>query len=155
LAKKMIFTVLILCLGQAAVHDALSQERSSMELDAYRWKNRLLLVFSSSPDDPNYQSLIKEMQAQQNGIKDRNILVFEVLEKGESRLGGRGLKKEAIDFLRREFSAGKGSFLVVLIGKDGEEKMRRQKVSLTEIFATIDGMAMRQREMIEKAKNQQ
>ena len=63
MAKKMIFRVLILCLGQAAVHDALSQERSSMELDAYRWKNRLLLVFSSSPDDPNYQSLIKEMQA--------------------------------------------------------------------------------------------
>ena len=113
------------------------------------------MVFSSSQEDSNYQSLIKEIQDQRDGLRERDILVFEILEKGESRFGNTVLKKETIDFLRQKFSAGQGSFLVILLGKDGEEKMRRQKVSLTEIFATIDGMAMRQREMIEKAKNQQ
>ena len=56
--------------------------------------------------------------------------------------------------MRQKFSVRQGSFLVILIGKDGEEKMRRQKVNLTEIFAVIDGMPMRQREMKERGKNQ-
>jgi hypothetical protein len=157
LNKKTILTILLLFLGQAAVHDALSQGGNLMDLDVYRWKNRLLMVFSSSPDDSNYQSLIKEIQDQQNGLRDRQLLVFEIFEKGESRFGDTVLKKEAIDFLRRKFSVGQGSFLVILMGKDGEEKLRRQnqKVSLTEIFAVIDGMPMRQREMRERVKKQQ
>jgi len=65
------------------------------------------------------------------------------------------MPKDSVDFLRKKFSAGQGSFLAILIGKDGEEKIRRQKVSLTEIFAVIDGMPMRQREMKERVKNQQ
>ncbi|KPK88361.1 MAG: hypothetical protein AMJ94_15325 [Deltaproteobacteria bacterium SM23_61] len=148
--------MLLLFLGQAAVHDAFSQGRSPVDLNVYRWKNRLLMVFSPSQEDPNYQLLVKEMQDQRNGLIDRELLVFEIFEKGESRFGNTVLKKEAVDFLRRKFSAGQGSFLVILIGKDGEEKMRRQnqKVSLAEIFAVIDGMPMRQREMKERGKNQ-
>ena len=126
-----------------------------MDLNGYRWRNRLLMVFSSSQEDSNYQSLIKEIQDQRDGLRERDILVFEILEKGESRFGNTVLKKETIDFLRQKFSAGQGSFLVILLGKDGEEKMRRQKVSLTEIFGVIDGMPMRQREMKERVKNQQ
>ncbi len=44
---------------------------------------------------------------------------------------------------------------MILMGKDGEEKIRWQKVNLTEIFAVIDGMPMRQREMRERNKKQQ
>jgi len=156
LNKKTILAILLLFWGQAAVQDAFGQGGSPMDLNVYRWKNRLLMVFSSSPDDPNYQSLIGEIQEQRKGLRDRELLVFEILEKGESRFGDTVLKKEAIDFLRQKFSAGQGSFLVILIGKDGGEKMRRQnqKVSLTEIFAVIDGMPMRQREMKERGKNQ-
>jgi hypothetical protein len=113
------------------------------------------MVFSPSKEDSNYQSLEKEMKAQRNGLRDRERLVFEILEKGESRFGNTVLKKEAIDFLRQNFSAGQGSFLVILLGKDGKEKIRWLKVNLTEIFAVMDGMPMRQREMKERGKNQQ
>lgn len=126
-----------------------------MDLNGYRWRNRLLMVFSPSKEDSNYQSLEKEMKAQRNGLRDRERLVFEILEKGESRFGNTVLKKEAIDFLRQNFSAGQGSFLVILLGKDGKEKIRWLKVNLTEIFAVMDGMPMRQREMKERGKNQQ
>ena len=153
--KKMILTILLLFLGQATVHDAFSQGGSLMDLNVYRWKNRLLMVFSPSPDHSDYQSLLKEMQDRQNGLRDRDVLVFEIFEKGPSRLDNSPMPKDSVDFLRKKFSAGQGSFLVILIGKDGEEKMRRQKVSLTEIFAVIDGMPMRQREMKERVKNQQ
>jgi len=152
---KIFFSILLLFLGQATVHEAFGQGGGPMDLNGYRWRNRLLMVFSPSKEDSNYQSLKKEMKAQRNGLRDRELLVFEILEKGESRFGNTVLKKEAIDFLRQKFSAGQGSFLVILLGKDGEEKMRRQKVSLTEIFGVIDGMPMRQREMKERVKNQQ
>jgi hypothetical protein len=156
LNKRTVLAILLLFLGQAAVHDAFSQGGSPVDLNVYRWKNRLLIVFSPSQEDLNYQSLVKEMQNQRNGLRDRELLVFEIFEKGESRFGDTVLKKEAIDFLRRKFSAEQGSFLVILLGKDGEEKMRRQNqiVTITEIFTMIDGMPMRQREMKERGKNQ-
>jgi hypothetical protein len=123
-----------------------------MDLNVYRWKNRLIVVFSPSQENFDYQSFIKEMQEQRNGLRDRDILVIEIFEKGPSRLDNSPLQKGSVDFLRERFSVGQGSFLVILIGKDGEEKMRRQRVSLADIFATIDGMPMRQREMRERGK---
>jgi hypothetical protein len=151
--RKLFFILFFLLAEQTGIPNAFSQGGSFMDLNVYRWKNRLLVLFSPSQEDSSYQSLKKEMQAQRNGLRDRELLVFEILEKGESRFGNTVLKKEAIDFLRQKFSAGQGSFLVILLGKDGEEKMRRQEVSLAEIFAVIDGMPMRQREMKERGKN--
>lgn len=154
--KKTILAILLLFWGQAAIQDAFGQGGNPMDLNLYRWKNRLLMVFSPSQDDSNYQSLTEEIQEQRKGLRDRELLVFEIFEKGPSRLDNSPLPKDSVDFLRKKFSAGQGSFLVILIGKDGGEKMRRQnqKVSLTEIFAVIDGMPMRQREMKERGKNQ-
>jgi len=41
-----------------------------------------------------------------------------------------------------------GTFMVVLIGKDGGEKLRREEgATLGEIFGLIDTMPMRRREM--------
>jgi hypothetical protein len=49
--------------------------------------------------------------------------------------------------LRDRLSARVGKFTVVLIGKDGGEKLRRSdEVDLGEIFSLIDSMPMRQRE---------
>jgi len=49
-------------------------------------------------------------------------------------------------FIERE--AKQGAFTVVLIGKDGGEKLRREEgANLGEIFGLIDTMPMRRREM--------
>jgi hypothetical protein len=153
--RKIFFILLFLFVGQATVHDAFGQGGNPVDLNVYRWKNRLLVVFTPSQDHSDYQSLIKEMQDQRNGLRERDVLVFEILEKGPSRLANFPLQKDSVDFLREKFSVGQGSFLVILIGKDGEEKIRRQKVNLAEIFSVIDGMPMRQREMKERGKNHQ
>ena len=111
------------------------------------------MVFTSFQDDPNYQSLTKEMQGQQYGLQDRDILVFEILEKGESRLGNFPLKKDSADLLRKQFGIRPGQFCTILIGKDGEEKRRwESKVGLDVIFSVVDAMPMRQREMNERDK---
>ena len=47
-----------------------------------------------------------------------------------------------------QFAIGDDAFSVVLIGKDGGEKLRVNEVpDLQAIYAVIDGMPMRSREM--------
>ena len=50
--------------------------------------------------------------------------------------------------LRVEYLTGADEFAVVLIGRDGGEKLRRASpISAEELFATIDEMPMRRREL--------
>jgi hypothetical protein len=85
---------------------------------------------------------------------DRDLLIFHILESGESRLGDSLIDHQSAASLRNRFSVNPGQFLVVLIGKDGGEKLRRGgEVDITEIFSLIDSMPMRQREIRERGKD--
>lgn len=91
------------------------------------------------------------MQDQEREIVDRDLLVFHILERGESRLGDISIDRQSAALLRDRFSAKPGEFTIVLIGKDGGEKLRRgTDVDIAEIFSLIDSMPMRQREMRER-----
>jgi hypothetical protein len=65
---------------------ALGKDTVFVDLNAYQWKNRLLLLFASSEEDQAYLTLKKEIDRQAMEVRDRELLVFYVLEKGESRL---------------------------------------------------------------------
>ncbi len=128
-----------------------SQRTGTIDLEEYKWKNRLLVVFSPSEDYARYQDLEKRLRDQECEIVDRNLLVFHIFESGESRLGTSVINQESVAVLRNRFSAKLGEFTVVLIGKDGGEKLRRgTDVDIAEIFSLIDSMPMRQREMHER-----
>ena len=50
--------------------------------------------------------------------------------------------------LRSHYRVGAGQFTVILVGKDGGEKYRAERVvDPDELFALIDMMPMRRREM--------
>jgi hypothetical protein len=96
---------------------------------------------------------MKEALDQRDGLRDRDILLFEILEKGESRSGNSPLKKDSAEFLREQFGILPGQFCILLIGKDGKEKRRWESmVGLGVIFSVVDAMPMRQREMKEKSR---
>jgi hypothetical protein len=119
-----------------------------VDLGQYRWKNRLLFLFSPSPEVPAYQSLNQELQRNPDGVTDRDLLVFRVLEQGQSIMESQEISPQGTENLRRRFGVNKGTFTVVLVGKDGGVKLERSgPVSLSVIFALIDSMPMRQREM--------
>ena len=125
--------------------------QDKIRLKDYQWKNRLILAFSPSPEDTGYRALEKEIAVQAEEIIDRDLLVFHILETGEIKLGESSLQTGAGDYLRKIFSIRPGTFTVLLIGKDGGVKLRREGgVELDEIFSLIDTMPMRQREMKEK-----
>jgi len=132
---------------------ALGEGSVSLDLNTYQWKNRLLLLFASSEEDQAYLTLKKEIDRQAMEVKDRDLLISYVLERGESRIGQERLSPDQALFLKKHLSVPSGRFTIILIGKDGAEKIRQESpVDLKEIFAIIDAMPMREQEMKKKPK---
>jgi hypothetical protein len=144
---KIIFLVCVALLGvPGVVYPAGPVDM--VDLGQYRWKQRLLFLFSPSPKIPAYQALRKELDGSQGGVRERDLLVFHVLEQGPSVVGSREINPQAAENFRRRFGVRQGAFTVVLVGKDGGVKLQQSgPVTLAEIFGLIDSMPMRQREM--------
>jgi len=143
---------LVVCLATGIMaYTVFGQGPGIIELKQYVWKNRLLLVFAPSEDDARYRGLEEALREHGDAIVERDLLVFRVLENGVSRLGRSTINAQSASLLRDRFSVNPGQFLVVLVGKDGGEKLRRGgEVDITEICSLIDSMPMRQREMGER-----
>lgn len=126
-----------------------SSKKSSV-LDRLRDKHRPILVFGPKADDTK---VIKQRHSwagplPEAGVKDRDIIVVEVLAQGESKVGGEALKPDEAQQLRQIFSISDDAFGVVLIGRDGGEKCRwAEPVSAQEVFGKIDAMPMREQEV--------
>lgn len=146
LLKALILYGFVMVLSTGAVE---AQESMKVaDLGQYQWKNRLLIIFSPSPEVPAYQALSQELDGDSSGVQERDLLVFHVLEEGPSLLGTQSIDMAAAQDLRQRFGIARGDFVVVLIGKDGTVKLKREGLmALTDIFALIDSMPMRQREM--------
>jgi hypothetical protein len=149
--KNYLCATLLLFVMATMAAQANGQDK--IRLRDYQWKNRLILAFSPSAEDPGYKALEKEIAVQAEEFIDRDLLVFHILETGEIRVGETSLPTGSGDYLRENFSIRPGRFTVLLIGKDGGVELRREGgVELGEIFSLIDTMPMRQREMREKSQ---
>lgn len=111
----------------------------------WRWQARMLLLFAPREDDP---SLLREREILADasvGAAERDVVVVEVVGEhaSETRLSGLAL--------RLALHVPADRFTVILIGKDGGEKMRvSQPISAGALFATIDAMPMRKNEALHK-----
>ena len=122
------------------------------DLSRYRWRHRLLLIFSPSAQTPAFQELAHQVTQQREGVADRDLLVFSLISDGQSRVGENVLTRQAAENMRGRFQVTPDEFRVVLLGKDGTVKLSETEIKLSDVFALIDSMPMRQREMREKAR---
>ncbi|MEM6931091.1 MAG: DUF4174 domain-containing protein [Myxococcota bacterium] len=105
------------------------------DLTAYRWTNRLLLLFAPAADHPSLLAQRAAFAGQEAAVVDRRLLVVE-------SVGGDGAE------LRRRFGVAPEVYLGVLVGLDGGEKRRESEpLGVAAWFATIDAMPMRAREL--------
>lgn len=119
-----------------------------LDLDSLRWKSRILILFSPSASDGAYQLQGKDLESRFREAAERDLLIVEIFEEGESRAGDRVLSKEAAEALRDRFAVQGGAFQVILIGKDGLVKLKSdQPVTTRDLFGLIDSMPMRRQEM--------
>jgi len=129
----------------------LSEGIMGMDLERYRWQNRLLLLFAAGENTPEYMKIAEEIEQHRHEMKDRDLVVIRLLESGSSKVDGQSLSDNETKQLRTRFEALPGRFKAVLIGKDGGVKLtRNDALRLQEVFDRIDAMPMRQREMRER-----
>lgn len=118
------------------------------ELSDYLWQRRPLLLFAPTENDPRLVETMRRIDASRCDFADRDMVLGRIVTEGTSTLDGRVLNTSQAQQLLSQFGIGANSFSVVLIGKDGGEKLRVNDVpDLQTIYAVIDGMPMRGREM--------
>lgn len=132
-----------------------NQHATSMvaDFDQFKWKNRLLFLFASERNDPVFRGLQKEISARENEVDDRDLVIFEILEFGPSRMNTAQIDPQTSASLRKQFDIPPKTFTLILLGKDGGIKLKRNdRVKLDEIFTLIDSMPMRKEEMRQKGQ---
>jgi len=122
----------------------------TIDLGGYQWKHRIVLVLAESDEGPEYRDFMGAWSRAQEGVKDRDLVVFQILNKGTSMGPSGPLTPRQVDGLRERFATAGEPLKIVLIGKDGEVKLRSGSTSIAQIFELIDTMPMRRAEMLER-----
>ncbi len=128
----------------------MAETRTSLDLSAYQWENRLLLLFAPTSQNDAYQQQVTYLSGHEAGLEDRDLIVFHLFHNEPSRVGDDTVTPDAVAKLRAEMQVRSEEFSLLLVGKDGTVKRRSaEPVATEDLFAQIDGMPMRQREMRE------
>lgn len=126
---------------------------SAQSLQQHQWEDRIILIFADSEDNEFYQEQLQHLQANEAELKDRDLVVYRILDQKAFQPGGKPMKRGWADALRSSYQGEEKSFLFVLIGKDGGVKLRsNREVEVKKLFALIDGMPMRRAEMRKRGK---
>lgn len=125
-----------------------SATAGAAELSDYLWERRPLLVFAPVDSDPRLVETLGRIEASRCDFVSRDMVLGIVVTEGNSTLDGQAIDAKESQGLRNQYAIGESAFSVLLIGKDGGEKLRIDEVpDLHTIYAVIDGMPMRSREM--------
>lgn len=125
--------------------------RQPVLLRDFQWKNRVLVVSAANRDDPNLQRQEKELAESAEDFADRDMLLVTLLEDSPSRAGDRALAREEAGAMLEALDIRPGSFALRLVGKDGSVKLSAENATpMSEIYALIDTMPMRQAEKADR-----
>jgi hypothetical protein len=119
-----------------------------IDLDRYKWKNRIILLASFSASDHKLVQQLGILSGKGPALAERDLILIQLLTKSPSLIEGKTLGQEDAEKIRSRFGISEEGFEILLIGKDGTVKLRSdQPVSSEDLFALIDSMPMRKREM--------
>ncbi len=134
----------------------MNQDAAAEPLDAYRWKNRLIIA--SVPPGEARDQLTAALAATRAEIDERDLKVVDV-SPGSARIPGTvRLDPKQTTALREKLklSARETNAVFILIGKDGGEKARQQgPLKLASWFTLIDAMPMRRDEIRREGKSRE
>ena len=119
----------------------------SQELSSRQWKNRVLLVMSEDPNDPMVKQQVSLFSQDAEKMKERKLILFQVFPEFFLMGGDSAIRRSSAE-VYFDYKSAKKSFEMVLIGLDGDEKMRRTElIRPDDLYAIIDAMPMRRLEM--------
>lgn len=143
--RTLLSTLLILILSIIPLQ---AQDSDLTDLGDYKWQNRVLLIFSPNTYNSDYRDQVDALKNETSGIQERDLKIFYALQQSSASVKGALVSDEAIDELRSDFGISSSEFVVLLIGKDGDEKYRSDEfISSNKLFKEIDSMPMRKLEI--------
>ena len=117
-----------------------------------RDQSRPLLVFAPRAADAQLEIQMRTLEEHAAQAADRQIVVIAIPYDSPSPSEASLADAEA-RAVRRRFNVAPADFAVILLGKDGGEKLRSTRpLSMDKLSATIDAMPMRQDEMRQKSR---
>lgn len=121
---------------------------NAQDIESLKWENRVLLVLSDSPLNNLFKNQIQELHKDIKGLNERKLKVFQI-HKDFYRIGLElDSKIHKSENLYNNYHKEDSDLEVILIGLDGGVKLRQEELlTLESLFATIDEMPMRRREM--------
>ena len=126
----------------------------AQNLDDHLWKDRVILLFASSPQQPHFQEQLGILTKEAEEVTARELVLYTIFPERGQQPGGGALSFTQARGLFHTYGITPGAgFAFLLIGKDGTEKLRKKEpVSAQELFSLIDSMPMRQAEMRRKRR---
>jgi hypothetical protein len=116
------------------------------DIDQFRWKKRLLFVFSEDAEAAG--AARRALESAADGIEERHVLWFVVAgQRIISNHTGALDPGLAASLRSRYLTEPAPPIAVVLVGKDGGVKYDAAALEIDDVFREIDGMPMRRREM--------
>jgi hypothetical protein len=126
---------------------------SAQDLSKHKWENRLILILTTDENNSAFQSQLAEFRKDLTGLKERKLIIYQVMP-GEYKIGLDGTNKKKSGRLYNDYKKTDSGFEVILLGLDGGIKLQQNELlNLEKLYATIDVMPMRRREL--ERKNQQ
>jgi hypothetical protein len=123
-------------------------------LRAMRGCYRPLLVFAPSLDNPQLVQEFDQLKVHAVELRTRSVLYVPIVPEGHnqpipgSKVPTARLSEDELAAMRHRFKVEPPDFLVILIGKDGEEKLsNKAPVPVDQLERLIDSMPMRKDEM--------
>ncbi len=125
-------------------------------LSTLRDRNRVLLIFAPNALDPRFGRQLDALEHHEAELLNRDLVLIPLLQQpGPPNLSPvlRNLRPPLVQsdeqiWIRRRFNVAFNDFVVILIGKDGTEKLRSHSpISAARLNRTIDAMPGRQDEM--------
>ena len=131
-----------------SVHAYVDARAAPFSLARLRWDKRVLVVNAPDADDALLKAQLEQIASSEAGFIERDLLLVTLLDDSNSNAGTRSLTRDEVMAVRAELGIEGSDFAVLLIGKDGGVKLSQCEVAEMEaVYALIDGMPMRRREM--------
>lgn len=117
-------------------------------MEDYLWQNRLILVFSPSKESSAYKTQAKTLNTAQSDLKDRDIIRWDFIAQNSVSIDNHYKPHLGTDPFYKHYNVNLQDFTIILIGKDGNIKLRSQTpITAKTLNSTIDAMPMRIREI--------
>lgn len=101
----------------------MSPSSTSLRLEELKGSHPIILLFAPSDRSPAYENQVALLE-EESGLAQAGVMLARIFTDGDSYLDDRKLEPASVDQLRSQFHIDDDMFLLVLIGRDGAEKMR-------------------------------